>query len=138
MFQPSNLVEVVDRGQRLNRQQIELAERKIRDAEALDPDNPKIIKLKGELLSYSGNKEQAIDEFQLALRFYPDYVEALNSLGRTLYDLNRLQESEDAFKVAIELAPDNAAFITHSLHKQGKAAIHYLSLSFWSPVGLRL
>lgn len=99
-----------DWGQKLHQTQLTLAERKIRDARTLDPNNPRGIKLNADLLSYSGKKRESIEEYQKALKLDPNYAEALNNLGMVFFHLNQIDKANDAFQNAIELEPKEASY----------------------------
>lgn len=55
-----------------------------------------------------GMKENAIVEYQKALKINPDYVEAINNLGVVYRDVGRDREASNLFRKAIEINPNFA------------------------------
>jgi tetratricopeptide (TPR) repeat protein len=76
----------------------EAAERNARDAEARF--------YSGYARSRLNRYEEALVDYQEAVRIAPDYVDALNNLGSVFGKLGRVQEAVDAYSRAINLKPD--------------------------------
>jgi len=60
----------------------------------------------GIALGRAGNRDEAIDEWEQALRIRPDYAEAHNNLGLALSDAGKLNESIGHYEQALALKPD--------------------------------
>jgi Flp pilus assembly protein TadD len=52
--------------------------------------------------------DEAIPQFQEAIRLKPDYAEAYNNLGTALAAKGRLEEAIGRFQEAVRLKPDYA------------------------------
>ena len=63
----------------------------------------------GETLSEEGLFEEALARFEQALAAAPDNPEVIEAVGRTLLNLDRLEEAEASFLDALELDPEWAA-----------------------------
>ena len=108
----TGVTELYDRGD-IDSRQLNLAKRKVKEALILDPDNPKVIKMNAECLTYSGERKEAIKEFQRSIRLDPNYIAAYNSLGRTFFELNRLEKAVGIYRKALSLDPKNAKVYTN-------------------------
>ena len=51
--------------------------------------------------------EEAIDAYKNALLLKPDYAEAYNNAGITLYEQGKLERAIEAYNNALLLNPDN-------------------------------
>jgi tetratricopeptide (TPR) repeat protein len=60
----------------------------------------------GVVLARQGKAQEAVDHFEQALRFKPDYAEAHNNLGAALFQAGQVQEAIDHYEQAVRLAPD--------------------------------
>ena len=60
----------------------------------------------GSALEAEGRTEEAIREYQTALKFQPDYYQALNNLGSALVTQGRQDEAIEAFQKTLSLKPD--------------------------------
>lgn len=69
-------------------------------------DGPIIRTMYGRELSSVGRKEEAVTELRRAVEVEPNLGEAWFALGSTLKDLNRIEEAEQAYKIAREHMPD--------------------------------
>jgi len=63
----------------------------------------------GETLSEEGLFEEALGRFEQALAAAPENPEVIEAVGRTLLNLDRLEEAEASFLDALELDPEWAA-----------------------------
>jgi tetratricopeptide (TPR) repeat protein len=62
----------------------------------------------GVMLKRQGNVKEAIDQYEQALRFNPDYVESQNNLGAALMGQGKVQEAISHLERASRLAPNSA------------------------------
>jgi tetratricopeptide (TPR) repeat protein len=62
----------------------------------------------GLALQNSGHVPEAIDHYEQALRFKPDFAEAQNNWGSALQQSGRLEEAKEHYEQAVRLAPDYA------------------------------
>lgn len=96
----------------LQQKRFKEAERTYKSIIALAPDDNEAHFYLGSVYSELGNNAGAIEELQQALTLKADYHEALNYLGYLYVEQGtNLQEAEKLIKKAIELAPDNGAYI---------------------------
>lgn len=58
----------------------------------------------------SGKYQEAIKDFDMAVKLNPQFVEAYDSLGNAYFKLGNYQEAIKNFSMAIELAPQDADF----------------------------
>lgn len=78
----------------------------------------------GTALHHKGNLDEAIGEFQKALKLDPDYADAHDNLGATLYVKGNLDGAIREFQEALKLKPDyaNAHYnLGVALQNKGKA-----------------
>jgi predicted O-linked N-acetylglucosamine transferase (SPINDLY family) len=87
---------------------IEAAYRSMWKGLAHPPDSPEAHFDLGNTLSAAKRFEEAMSEYQRALRLRPEYAEAQNNLGNALFQLDSLEESAAAFERALALRPDYA------------------------------
>ena len=66
------------------------------------------------LATKSGHMEEAISEYETAIRIFPDYVSAHNNLGNMFLNMGRLPEAVSEFKAALRAEP-NAAELHNNL-----------------------
>jgi tetratricopeptide (TPR) repeat protein len=76
-----------------------------RDTVAKAPNNPRAHHGLALALEERGRSQEAIAEFQQALRIRPNYSEAHNSLGLALSARGRLEEAMDHFREALRIHP---------------------------------
>ena len=60
----------------------------------------------GETLAEEGLFEEALSRFEQALKLAPENPEVIEAVGRSLLNLNRLEEAEASFLDALELDPE--------------------------------
>ena len=66
----------------------------------------------GTIYEEQGKRYEAIDEFKAALKFNPEYADALNSLGYLYAEESiNLEEAEEMLKKALTYEPNNGAYI---------------------------
>jgi Tfp pilus assembly protein PilF len=79
----------------------------------IDPKYPDAHYHLAECLQHRGDLDQAIEEYENAIKLKPDYVEALRDLGLAMYErinargVGEISDSLEKLKVAAQLAPDN-------------------------------
>lgn len=74
-------------------------------------------------LAQAGNNKAAIEQLNLAISEYPNFMLAFNELGAQYLQLGKLDKAEQALAEALKLAPDSATpLLTHGilLTVQGK------------------
>ncbi len=83
------------------------AEGRLRAARAVDPSDPVVHLNLATVLTKSGRPEEAVSEYQDALRFpsASDYL-AHSGLGVALMRLGRTRDAIDHFRIAVSLRPD--------------------------------
>jgi tetratricopeptide (TPR) repeat protein len=77
----------------------------------------------GNALQGQGRIEEAIAEYNAALKLKPDYAEAYNNLGDALQKQGRIEEAVLSYREAVRLAPDLAGAyynLGNALGKQGR------------------
>ncbi len=74
---------------------------------AQKPDDPLGWYLLGRAYYNENRFNEAIDNFQHALKLRSDYIEAQNNLGLAWQGLNNLERAKEAFKAAIDWQRDN-------------------------------
>lgn len=68
--------------------------------------------------------DEAMEQYRLALRAYPDYVEAHNNLGIVLHTRRRLDEAIGHYRLALQIKPDYSSVhynLGRALAAQGKS-----------------
>jgi hypothetical protein len=75
---------------------------------AVTENNPLAHNNLGAALSAKGQIDEAIRQFQEALRLKPDYANAHNNLGTALYDKGQTDEAIRQFQESLRLKPDYA------------------------------
>jgi tetratricopeptide (TPR) repeat protein len=91
------------------------AERAYRQVLQLDAGNVDAHHLLGVLLFETGRTDEALPEFDRALKINPNFANAHYNLGRALAELGRFNESIVAYRRAIEHQPD----FTHAHYNLG-------------------
>ena len=66
-----------------------------------------VLIVKGEALEKLGKHEEAIDNYDNALRFYPDSHVVWSSKALVLRNIGKLEESLNCYNKALELSPAN-------------------------------
>ena len=77
----------------------------------------------GEAWQKLGKLEEAIDAYNKAISFKPDFAEAYNNIGIVLVDQGKLEEAMDAYNRALAIKPDYAEAYNNmgnALQEQGK------------------
>lgn len=77
----------------------------IERAYEMAPDDPRAVKIRGDLAFTLGNREAAETLFRRATELGPSYVDAWTSLGRTLWRRGAFDEALDTLRVAHDLDP---------------------------------
>lgn len=72
-------------------------------------ENPALFLNLGVALKKLGDDRGAICAYHNALALQPDYLDALGNLGLVWLDLVELDEAENCFRMALELAPERAS-----------------------------
>jgi tetratricopeptide (TPR) repeat protein len=91
----------------------------------LDPTNANAAYEAGEIHRKSARYDRAVELFSQAVKYYPDFVEALVGLGRTLLSMGRAEQSLAPLgkAVALHAANDVAWFQLAQAHRAlGNAA----------------
>ena len=71
------------------------------------PNHPDLHINLGNVLEAQDRSEEAIAEFETAIRIKPDYAEAFHNLGGALKKLDRLDEALAAYRRALAIKPDS-------------------------------
>jgi tetratricopeptide (TPR) repeat protein len=77
---------------------------------SISPDYPKALYIRGVLHHEAGNYEKAIDEYEKAIRHFPetgkkDIADAYQNLGCALWEIRRRDEALDAWKTCLKYDP---------------------------------
>jgi tetratricopeptide (TPR) repeat protein len=76
------------------------------------PDSESVVLGRAELLLRMGELDQAIDQYEVAVKRWPDSALSLNALGYTLADrTDEYRQAEKLIRKAIKLDPENPAII---------------------------
>src|SRR4029453_12471309 len=70
------------------------------------PQHPDVHYRLGLLLRQRGHLQEAIGEFESAVRINPSYTKALIKLGLALYEIGRLEDATRTLQQALDLHPD--------------------------------
>lgn len=92
-----------------DRNKLEAADRKIRDALNIDANFARAYLLKGSLAHARGNLEQALEHYEMALKLDPELPGCHVCLGVLLSDLDKPDEAIKHYKKAIEIDPYDAS-----------------------------
>jgi tetratricopeptide (TPR) repeat protein len=92
---------------------IELALRKLEDASVLEPNNPKVIKMKAIVLHVSEKYDEAIEKYQEAIKADPTCASAYNDLGVCYLAIYKTKESIDALEKATELDNHDSSYYSN-------------------------
>jgi tetratricopeptide (TPR) repeat protein len=92
----------------------ETADKHLREAAELDPNDPDIYNLLGNLRLNSGEAKEAVPYYKKALEANNDHLYANVNLGTAMRQLGQYAEAEQQFKRTLELDP-NYAFAVHQL-----------------------
>ncbi len=77
----------------------------------LDPDIPAFAYHdRGRALAALGRHQEALADYEHALRLQPDKASTCNRMGTTLYHLGRLSDALAAYTEAVRLAPDRSDY----------------------------
>jgi tetratricopeptide (TPR) repeat protein len=85
----------------------------------------------GNVLGQAGRKQEAILQYEQALRIKPNLAEAQNNLGSDLQQIGKLDEAMEHFDQALRIEPDyaeahdNLGFVLFQLHKVPEAKAQY-------------
>ncbi len=76
------------------------------------PDSESVVLGRAELLLRMGELEDAIDQYEIAVKRWPDSALSLNALGYTLADrTDEYKQAEKLIRKAVKLDPENPAII---------------------------
>ena len=78
---------------------------------AIRPNNPKVLKYKGDALLSLGRYEAALVAYEKALHDRPDFYQAWNTRGQVLYRLQRYQAALESHDKALAIAPEESTGI---------------------------
>jgi protein O-mannosyl-transferase len=73
------------------------------------PNNPRAHNNLGVALRQAGRMQEAVEQYEQALRIKPDFAAAYNNLGIALRQAGRIQEAIALYEQALRLKPDSAA-----------------------------
>ena len=99
------------------------AEQVYRLAVQQDPSIAQAWYMLGGLNQLQGRTDEAVANYQEAIRLLPDFPEACNNLGVALYTLKRSDESVATLRQALSLKPDYAEAhnnLGNALHERGE------------------
>jgi tetratricopeptide (TPR) repeat protein len=114
----------------LAHQQQEAAGACFRNANSLDPQNPRWPYLLAVHYEETGFLDNSVESYRAALQLDPAYLPGYIRLGRVFMELNRFDEAEAAFMVVVRADENNAAALTGLgrvafQRQQYKEAINY-------------
>ncbi|KPK44277.1 MAG: hypothetical protein AMJ65_03530 [Phycisphaerae bacterium SG8_4] len=114
----------------LAHQQQEAAGACFRNANSLDPKNPRWPYLLAVHYEETGFLDNSVESYRAALQLDPAYLPGYIRLGRVFMELNRFDEAEAAFMVVVRADENNAAALTGLgrvafQRQQYKEAINY-------------
>jgi tetratricopeptide (TPR) repeat protein len=89
-------------------QQLKKAWQAILIAERLDPDQPDLYRVKGEIQHEIGQIEESIATLAYAVEKEPEQVGPYLSLGKTLKQEGRWRRAEDVYLEVLRVAPDSS------------------------------
>lgn len=114
-------------GIKRDRNNLELANRKIDEALVLDPKNAKAISMKGTYFYYMGKLDESIAAYQNAIEIDSQSQSAYINLGLALYKNGDKSGAQKAFEKALGLGPydvivmNNLGIVHHSQHRYDDA-----------------
>ena len=97
---------------------LELADKMLRKATELEPNQPRIAFFWGQLLEKSGRLEESIKAYKRTLQTYPDNRNTWIRLGRVYWLDKKTNQSIEAYSEVLRIDPENAQ------------AYHQLSLAY--------
>lgn len=89
------------------------AERELREAMEIAPDDGDLRLALAEVLRRAGRMDAAIESYRAAIALAPDSFDAHNNLGIALATIDRYPESIESFRRARALEPDNAQVLNN-------------------------
>lgn len=108
-FEASHFLGVI----RLEQGSAQAAERHLRRAVELGPDNAPAHNNLGSALMALGRATEAIASYEHALALRPNYPQALNNYGTALRQVGRNEEAIGSFAKAVDLSPDFAKAVAN-------------------------
>ncbi|HUK19257.1 MAG TPA: tetratricopeptide repeat protein [Bryobacteraceae bacterium] len=78
---------------------------KLREAEALNPDEASVHNNLGIALAETGQPSESLAEYEKAIALSPDFAEAYNNLGNALARLGKMAEAVARYQQALDLDP---------------------------------
>ena len=92
-------------------QNITQAERKLDEAKIIDPDNPKVIKMEGDIFLSKGEYEKAREKFELSINKDPKYASAYGALAECYAHLGKIKDAIETQKKALKIQPKSAVLL---------------------------
>jgi tetratricopeptide (TPR) repeat protein len=83
------------------------AERMLRRASEVAPDQPRVAFFWGQWLEKAGRLAEAVQAYQRTLQIYPDSRDTWSRLGRTYWLMNQPAQSIDAYKQVLRIDPED-------------------------------
>ena len=79
----------------------------LEQAHKVDPKNPALFYHRGEILALSGNLNESIKDFGIAIEISPNFVLAYVHKARALLGLDKISEAESLLKKALDMFEEN-------------------------------